>query len=334
METCRSASCRIPWAHWSGEPGCAGPLAPPRSPIGAGGCGLVWPPLARGGVTPLWMTADPRLRPAAPFNATLGRPTCASGACRIPGSSLAGTRMRAAGSGQWFARGLAGAGLESARNRLAEVRGLFRQHGPGWFGRFMVDLQAVVNDWKAARDLWAGVLDDLAERSPPAPVAQVDAAIDAYEEADRQRARALAFYDKLAETYRWDPAIGMAAFGEPDSPEWTEANAAGWALAFAGAIVAAIGGVALYTWLDTQRQQARSATVMARTAQDVCRQHPQSPACAQAIAASVQGPPAPTGGPVDLLAQAGKILGIGAAVFLGVQVLGAWKEARRPQAAA
>lgn len=222
---------------------------------------------------------------------------------------------------------------------VAELRALIsRDHGQE-FARFMVGLQGAINDWKDARDRWSIASDALFEVGDRVGSGRAD---EETLRAEANRENAQRVYDQLGTVYAYDPNLGMEAFGEPGSEATAAGNVAAWVWSIAGGIAAVLAGLALWAWLDTNRQTARANATLADTAAqasnaaaDMCRLDPNSPGCVAAMqhanaalnAANKGVPPPP--GPADIFGSLAKVVMWGALAFLGVKMLGLIGEERR-----
>lgn len=309
---CCASRCRIRWPHYP-EPGCASwPMEPAyaRAPV-------------------LWPGFDATIRPPYPQNPALGStawagwhpdahatwswdrqppewlPPARTAPWIWPGTWVPpyhGRLGQAPEEYSWAGYEREMSSLPEEAQRLASQ--LLDLAVGRRFARMMVDLQAVVSDWRDARDAWL--------RVPSA-----DAGVGAFN-AEQNRLRALGLYDRLAEVYRVLPDIGLSGPGALGVAPQALAMVI---LSVAAAVAAVLGGLSLYGWINTQRAQAEANGRLARAAEQVCAAYPGSPQCQQALDAANRGVPPPGGGPEALLGQIGKIVAWGAVALIGWKAL-------------
>lgn len=316
LSGCTASACPNKWPHYAG-PGCPG----------------YWPMESAYAHAPvLWPGSDPTIRAPYPQAPGLGAPGAVWGWHadhhptwgwdRQPQVLLPAARTRPWWAPEEFVAPYHRALGEAPEGRWDEELARFPRDVAALarelidlavgrrFARMMVDLQAVVSDWREVRDAWLRV---------PSP----DAGIGAYN-AEAFRLRALAIYDRLAEVYRVLPDIGLSQDGGLAGPRGMGIAPAAIAAIFlsaAGAILALLGGLSLYAWISTQRTQAQANAQLAQAANAVCVAQPGSAACQQALDAANRGVPPPAGGPSDLLGQVAKIVAWGAVALLGFKAI-------------
>ena len=188
--------------------------------------------------------------------------------------------------------------------------------GPQRFARYMIDLQRVISDNRDARDTFLAIGTD-------------DAAVGAWN-AEEARRKAQGVYDALANVvYRAWPDIGL---GGPGRMGIAFLALLPFIIEAAKVIALILGGVSLWTWLDTSRQTAQANRTLAETAQRTCAADPNSPACLAALRTAAAGVPQPAGGLTDAIGGVGKIVLWGALAFLAYKILtmiGEERKARR-----